>query len=321
MKHVTALFIALSIAIIPSTYAKDSPEDLAKRLDEALKKEDFEALLATTWANQPLTAGQMFGLQHMPIQCSSDLVCAVSVKPYSEALIKYEARLLAYRNMEWPIQPEGLININIAARSSKLTSDAKSSAGFNFTHIYALVGNEYKLIIPSYTPAHLATLKATSAQAAVERTLVEIGVRNDQGEYDKEWKSKAMPLPADGGEIGAAFLAHVKALATAVKANDVDTAVTLLDTTGKALLFPIDFDTYKPVPLQRRQRTLRALATDIFTEARVLGGYRLGNDAVLIVEGTNGNGDTVRGAQFMQLFKGKWKHERNDFIRIPKGAS
>ncbi len=253
---------------------------------------------------------------------------------------KKEARWLI-EGRELPIKPEGLINItphvtNPAGDSRLLVNGYLPYAPIKLEepikitpHIikppvdrdlpYARVGNEYKIIMDRYTAAKLATAKATSAQAAAEQTMAK-GIYNDKGELDKEWKSKAMALPVDGGEAGAAFLAYVKAVAAAVKTNDVDAVAKATGKWGQAVLGATDY-AGKPVPLQQRQLKLRAQALRFLMEARILGGYRLGNKAVLIVEGTNGNGATVRGAQVMGLLEGKWSRQGEDFIEIPKGAS
>ena len=138
---------------------------------------------------------------------------------------------------------------------------------------------------------HLAKLKATTAQAATEEKLAK-GIGGDPA-----WKSKATPLPADGGEPGQVFLAEVKAIGAAVKAKDVDAAAKAGGGWNE-MVFGATEDG-KPVPLATRQLALRVQSPRIIVDARVLGGYVNGDQAVLVIEGTNGAGNTLEGPLVM----------------------
>jgi hypothetical protein len=50
-----------------------------------------------------------------------------------------------------------------------------------------------------------------------------------------------------------------------------------------------------PVPLKARQAKLRAQSQRFLRDVKVLGGYQLGDDAMLTVEAKDGAGWTVRG--------------------------
>ena len=68
------------------------------------------------------------------------------------------------------------------------------------------------------------------------------------------------------------------------------------------------------------QRKLRAQGTRMLVDARVLGGWRKGATAVLVIEGTNGVGNIVRGAQLMELADGTWTDAGKDVIEFPPPA-
>ena len=51
----------------------------------------------------------------------------------------------------------------------------------------------------------------------------------------------------------------------------------------------------------------------------MLGGWIKEPIAVLVIEGRNGVGNTVRGAQVMELADGVWTTSSADFIEIPGG--
>ncbi len=86
MKFITTLLCALSMAALQSAYAK-GPDDLAKRIDQALKKGDVDALVATVRIDQT-PAMLMYMLMSLPNECSGDVVCTVSIKPLMKNGIK-----------------------------------------------------------------------------------------------------------------------------------------------------------------------------------------------------------------------------------------
>src|SRR6185436_5094913 len=183
---------------------------------------------------------------------------------------------------------------------------------------YAKVGGSYKLVMAHYTAAHLAELKATTAQAAADATLAGGIGKPGSSERDMDWKTTATPLPAGGGEAGAAYLDRVAKVGAAIHAKDVDALAAATGDWGRVVLGDKDFKG-QPVPLDKRQRKMRASALQMVVAAQVLGGYQLGDQVVLVVEGTNGAGNTVRGAELMERSEGAWKSAGGDLIEIPAG--
>lgn len=108
-------------------------------------------------------------------------------------------------------------------------------------------------------------------------------------------------------------------MAAAIKAKDPDAAAIAGGDWGAAVLGATDY-AGKPVPLELRKRKLRAQGTRMLVDARVLGGWRKGATAVLVIEGTNGVGNIVRGAQLMELADGTWTDAGKDVIEFPPPA-
>lgn len=304
--------VGLMLALGAATCtAAGNPQGLATALQAALAKGDADAVLASAdLAGAPAMAVYM--LADLPNECDEGAVCTVSVKPLDAAWKADNAKQMLEQDAEWGVAPEGLIEI--AAK------DAGEGGGSSEMSLpYARVGGQYRIVIGRYTAARLAELKATTPQAAALKTL-EGGIYDSAaGERDTTWATTAEVLPADGGEAGAAFLAKVQAMAAAIKANDPDAAAIAGGDWGKAVLGATDY-AGKPVPLEARKRKLRAQGVRMLVEARVLGGWRKGATAVLVVEGTNGAGNIVRGAQLMELADGTWTDAGKDVIEFPPPA-
>lgn len=282
-----------------------SPERLVATLQEALAKGDVDAVLACA-SLEGAPAMAVFMLADLPNDCDDGTVCTVANKPLDAEWKAENARTMAEQGAVWSVEPEGLVAIS-----------AKEEGGsMDLSLPYAKVDGQYRIVIGTLSPEKRAELEATTPRAAAEHTL-ELGIYDDAaGERDLSWKTTAAALPADGGEAGAAFLAKVAAMAAAIKANDPDAAAA----TGEwaARVFGAkDYDG-TAIPLEVRKRKLRAQATRQLVEARVLGGWRKGDTVVLVIEGTNGVGNTVRGASLWQLADGKWQDQGQDVIEIPK---
>jgi hypothetical protein len=312
MKPSKSLWILVASAL-PLAACGSSPEQLRSAVQKALDSGNGDALVAKAdVAGAP--AMLSFMLLDMPSECSGETVCTVSIAPLDAEWEKSNAEQLAGEGVAYATKPEGLLKIAGKPRDPK----AASSGSMNASMPYAKVGSDYRLAVPKYTAAKLAELKATTAQAAADKTLASGVYDATTGERDLQWKSKATPLPAGGGEPGAAFLAKVKAMTAAVKANDVDAAAKAGGPWGEAVLGATNYA--GPVPIEERRRKLRTQAVRFITEATVLGGYELGDFAVLVIEGRNGVGNDVRGAQFMSRMDGAWSVAGNEVIELPGGA-
>ena len=287
------------------------PQRLAKALQDALAKGDADAVLASAdMRGAPAMA--VFMLADLPSDCDDGAVCTVSVKPLDAEWKADNEKQMLEQGAEWGVTPEGLIAI-----SAKDAGEGGGSSEMSLP--YAKVDGQYRIVIGRYTAARLAELKATTPQAAALKTL-EGGIYDSAaGERDTTWATTAEVLPADGGEAGAAFLAKVQAMAAAIMAKDPDAAAIAGGDWGAAVLGATDY-AGKPVPLELRKRKLRAQGTRMLVDARVLGGWRKGATAVLVIEGTNGVGNIVRGAQLMELADGTWTDAGKDVIEFPPPA-
>lgn len=305
----------LTLAVVLAlTGCGDTPEGLAGRVESALESGDADALVANTEIAQA-PAMMHYVLLDLPNKCGADVVCTVVAKPVDPAWEKSRRERAAQQGMELSETIAGVLEIK--GHDSKEPDASKNSLKLELP--FAKVGEQFKIVSGRLTDAKLAELEATSAQATAEALLAE-GIHDPQtNERDTAWKSKATPLAADGGEPGRAYLAEVEALATAVAANDVDAAAKVLGAWGAMVLGPADHSG-KPVPLASRQLKLRAQATRFVLQTKVLGGWQLGNTAVLVIEGVNGAGAAVRGAQLMSLQGGRWTQDVAQLVEIPKRA-
>jgi hypothetical protein len=285
-----------------------NPEGLAKGLQDALAQGNADAVLASAdLRGAPAMA--VFMLADLPNDCDEGATCTVSLKPLDAEWKSDNEKQMAAEGAEWGAMPEGLLAVS--------TRDAGEGGGSSELSLpYGKVDGQYRIVIGRYTSAKLAELKATTPQAAALKTLAG-GIYDDAiGERDTSWATTAEVLPADGGEAGAAFQAKLKAMAAAIKAGDPDAAAIAGGEWGKVVLGATSYDG-KPVPLEARKRKLRSQGTRMLVEAQVLGGWRKGDTAVLVIEGTNGVGNTVRGAQLMDFEGGTWSDAGRDVIEFP----
>jgi hypothetical protein len=117
--------------------------------------------------------------------------------------------------------------------------------------------------------------------------------------------SDATPLPAGGGEFGTRLLQRTAAMNAAVKAKDPDAAVAASGPWGQRVFGAKRHDG-TAIPLNLRQLKLRSQSVRFLTEVRVLGGYQLGDQAVLTIEGVNGIGWVERGAVLVNRDMDRW---------------
>jgi hypothetical protein len=290
----------------------DSPAALAQRVQKALRAGDVDALVATVPGFASAPTAQQFALLDVVNDCTGATVCAVSAVPIDAAWDEQQRQVLAAAGMEMGSRPEGLVQV--LGRDVQDVSKVSTRVRLP----YAKVGGSYAIVAARYKPARRAELLATTASAAAQATLAAGIFDNTTGETDTQWAKKARALPAGGGEPGAAFLAAVKAMAAAVQARDVDAAAKVRGDWGKRVLGPTDFSG-RTRPLPERQRRLRAQAVRFVLEARVLGGYELGDLAVLTIEGKNGAGARVVGALKMRREDGVWQEaDSSGLVEIPK---
>jgi hypothetical protein len=291
----------LAVLAVPA-YA-DSPADLAKRIQKAIATKSMDALAAEVDQFASLSGMEQFAILDIVVDCQT-AACTTAVGPLSGKAIE-RMKAQSAEGVEPTAKPEG--SIELAMKEA----DGTGSMSGHFP--YARVGGAYKIVGARPTAAHVARLKATTPQAATDARLAK-GVDDDLA-----WKSKATALPAGGGEPGAAYAASVQALGAAVAAKDPDAAARARGSWGQMVLGPHDH-AGRPRPLAERQLKLRSQSARFVVAARVLGGYQLGDTAVLTIEGTNGAGNALKGPIVLAKRDGAWDiADHFSLIEIPKG--
>ena len=253
--------------------------------------------------------------------CNEGVACSVTVKPLDDAWRKEDTSGRERQKSEWRVAPEGTLRVggkSDAKPGAKVGEVAGAARSIEVELPYARIGDQYRIVVAALQPAERARLVATSASAAAEATLAQSSRFAGLDISGKEWKAKAKALPTDGGNPGAAYLAYVGEIAAAIKAKDVDALTAATGDVGQFLFGANDF-AGKAVSLDKRQRKMRAQSVRMEVEAKVLGGYVLDSNALLIVEGRNGFGNVVRGAKLMELKNGVWVHGGGDLLEIPAG--
>ena len=295
---------ALSLAkICAAPVSADSTADIAKRIQKAIATKNMDALAAEVDQFASLTGMEQFALLDIVVDCQT-AVCTTSVGPLSDKAHE-RMKAQAAEGVEPTAKPEGSIELAM--------KEADGSGSMSGHFPYAKVGAAYKIVGSRPTAAHLAKLKATTPQAATDARLAK-GIDDDAA-----WKTKAKVLPAVGGEAGQAWLASVQALGAAVTARDVDAAAKARGSWGKMVLGATDHSG-KPRPLAERQLKLRSQSARFIVAAKVLGGYQLGDTAVLTIEGTNGAGNALKGPIVLAKRDGTWDiADHFSLIEIPKG--
>ncbi|MET0556537.1 MAG: hypothetical protein ABW221_26100 [Vicinamibacteria bacterium] len=298
-----ALVMAPLLAALAVPASADSPADLAKRIQKAIAAKSMDALAAEVDQFATLTGMEQFAILDIVVDCQT-AACTASVGPLS-AKATERIKAQAAEGVEATAQPEG--SIELAMKEA----DGTGSMSGHFP--FAKVGGAYKIVGSRPNAALLAKLKATTPQAATDARLAK-GI-----DQDPAWKSKAKPLPAGGGEAGQAWLASVQALGAAVAAKDVDAAAKARGSWGKTVLGPTDY-AGKPRSLAERQLKLRSQSARFIVSAKVLGGYQVGDTAVLTIEGTNGAGNALKGPIVLSKRDGVWDvADHFSLIEIPKG--
>lgn len=271
-----------------------SPQKLAESLQTAFEAGDQDAALKLARLEGAPAQLHFFFLDEVGDCADPETVCTAQVAPLDEKFAE-QAKRLGEQGLEVAAEPEGLIVLE-----SK-TKDGKGTLRMP----YAKIDGDYRIVSQRYSAAKLAEMRAKSNEALLQEML-------DQGIYDPasgerrtDWKDGATALPADGGEIGAAYRKKVEALAAAAAANDPDAAVASGDGFAAMFLGPADH-AGKPVSMDARKRALRAQATRMLQQITVQGGWQKGDDAILVFEGRNGIGWVERGALFLSRTEGDW---------------
>ena len=317
---VLALFALSCLIAWSANAAADSTQQFVGDIERAIKARDDKALLARADLSQA-SAMNVWFLIGLIDDCGDGVACSVTLKPLDDAWRKSDASSREREKTAWRAAPEGILRIagkSDAKPGAKVGEAAGAARKVEVELPYARIGDQYRIVVAALQPAERARLVATSASAAADATLAESSSFAGLDVSGKAWKAKAKALPPDGGKPGAAYLADVGKIAAAIKAKDVDALTAATGDVGQFLFGAKDY-AGKAVPLDKRQRKMRAQSVRMVVEASVLGGYVLDSDALLIVEGRNGFGNVVRGAMQMKLKNGVWVHGGGDLMEIPAG--
>ncbi len=316
MKNASLFAPLLLLPVLSACGSSHTPEQLARDVEAALQSGDIDAFVAQVdFAGAP--AMMQYMMLGMVDECSGEIRCSITVAATDKEFEAKAAREMAEDGAEMPYPIAGLLELKGEPREG-----AAEGNGFSMSSRmpFALVGDRYRIASGRYTAARMAELQATTAESAAAATLERGVINPNTGDIDPGWVDRAERLPPGGGEVGAAWLARVRAVAAAAAAGDPDAALEASGEWGHRIFSKTDYFG-KEVPMESRKRQLRAEQVRMVVDAEVLGGYRLDDLAVLIIEGRNGVGGIVRGAQFVKLTDSGWDHAGigHHLVEIPAG--
>lgn len=299
----TTLFATLTMAACAQ--ASLPPEALAKSLQSALDKGDFEA--ARQLAEIDSAPAQLHFLYFDTVsKCASEATCTVTTAVADDGF-RQELKAQAEQLHAQAPAVEGMVKIAVKSKDGKGSSDMEIP--------YAKVGGNYKLTSIHFSPAEFAALRARSDDALVEELFAQ-GIRDDSGEMRTDWATAATRLPADGGDPGKAFVAQTKAMSAAVDAGDPDAAMLSGGQIAKTVFRDKDSDG-KPIPLADRKRKLHVQSLRMLGDVKIKGGYQLGYYAVLLIESRNGIGWVERGPIVLTGSGNNWDRAGSNTVSYP----
>ncbi|MEP6880349.1 MAG: hypothetical protein ABI866_00060, partial [Dokdonella sp.] len=300
-----ATTLIASLTMAACTQAASTPAALAKALQSALDKGDFEA--ARKLADIGDAPAELhFYFFDMVRGCASDAICTVTTAEADDAMRERWKKQAEQMHAQMPMA-DGLIEVASKSRDGSGSGTMKMP--------YAKVGGEYKLTSVHFSDAEFAVLRAKSDQALVDELFAE-GIRDSKGDSRTDWATAATKLAADGGEPGKAFVAQTNAMAVAVDAKDPDAAMHSGGQIATIIFRDKDFEG-KPIPLADRKRKLHVQSLRMLRDVKVKGGYQLGDDAVLMIEARNGIGWVVRGAVVLSRDGDSWDRAGDNTVSYP----
>lgn len=306
MKHTTlGLALLALLASSACSQAQSSPEVLAKAVQTAFSKGDFDA--ARKLADIELAPAQLHFFYFDAVrECASESVCSTSTAAADAELIARLKEQAAQMNAEVP-KVDGTIKIEMKAK------DGSSSGKMEMP--YAKAGNAYKLVSIAYSPTEIARLKATSSESLLKEFFSK-GIRDSKGDMRTDWETVATKLPADGGEAGKAFVEQTRKMSAAVDARDPDAAMNSGSQMARIVYRDKGWDD-KPIALADRQAKLRVQALRMLRDVKVSGGYQFEDAAVLLIEARDGIGWSVRGPILLVKEGDAWDKAGDHLIRFP----
>lgn len=306
MKHTTlGLALLALLASSACSQAQSSPEALAKAVQTAFSKGDFDA--ARKLADIELAPAQLHFFYFDAVrECASESVCSTSTAAADAELITRLKEQAAQMNAEAP-KVEGTIKIEMKAK------DGSSSGKMEMP--YAKVGNAYKLVSIAYPPTEIARLKATSSESLLKEFFSK-GIRDSKGDMRTDWETVATKLPADGGEAGKAFVEQTRKMSAAVDARDPDAAMNSGSQMARMIYRDKGWDD-KPIALADRQAKLRVQALRMLRDVKVSGGYQFEDAAVLLIDARDGIGWSVRGPILLTKDGEAWDKAGDNLVSFP----
>lgn len=274
-------FAIVAIAALPLLLAARGlqAQTLDKQLQKALDAGDMDAALRLAAIEQSPADVRFFFLD-MVRECAVEMTCKVALAPLSA-----KAPPELGDGAELPAPQTGWVVV---------TQKSKDGTGSGKMEMpYGTVGGKPMVLGARLTAAKVAALRATSSESLMDDALAQGIYDSKLGERRTDWKKVATRLGAGGGEFGAFLVQRAAALQKAVAANDPDAAAAAGGRWAAMVFGAEGFD--GPVPLAARRAKLRAQSQRFLRDVKVLGGYQLGDDAMLTVEAVDGAGWTVRG--------------------------
>lgn len=297
--------LAMSVLGLQACSAASSPEQLASSLQAAASKGDFDA--AGKLVNfEGAPAELHFYFFDMVRECGSEAACTVSAEPIASeacARIREKAQVSARKP-----RFDGCLVV---------TTKAKDGSGSGAMKMpYAKHDSGYRIETMGYSTAELAAARAKTNETLVAELFAK-GLRDSAtGDMRTDWASAATRLPADGGAIGAAFVAQSQALAKAIDAKDPDAAMRSGGELNQFLFRDKEYDG-KPIPMAVRKQKLHVQGLRKLRDVRVSGGYQLGDTAVLLIEAKDGIGWTVRGPIVLANEGEDWSKAGDNLVSYP----
>lgn len=290
-----ALPIFASFGVCSCGGAASSPDALARELQKAMTSGNFEA--ARSLADIGGAPAELhFAYLSNVLDCSGASKCTVATAPLDA---EFRQGLLddAKREGAQAPQADGLIVLT-------MRSDDGSESG-TMKMPYAKIDGQYKLATLHLTPAELARRRAQTSESLLKQMLADGIYDNASGARRTDWETAATKLPAGGGEPGAALIEQTRKMAAAVDAKDPDAAMRAGGRWAMLVFADKDYEG-KPLAIEQRKRKLQVQSLRMLRDVKVLGGYQLGDDAVLIVEARDGIGWVERGALLVSRDDGVW---------------
>jgi hypothetical protein len=291
----STLPVLVSLCLSSCSGAASNPAALAKELQKALDSGNFEA--ARSLADLGGAPAELhFAYLSNVLDCSGAAKCTVSTAPL-DAEFRQALNDDAKKEGADVPQAEGLIVL-------AMRSDDGTESG-TMKMPYAKVGGQYKLATLHLTPAELTRRRAQPSESLLKQMLADGIYDNASGARRTDWETAATKLPAGGGEPGAALVQQTTKMSAAVDAKDPNAA---MNAGGQWALLVFADKSYdgKPIALEQRQRKLQVQSLRMLRDVKVLGGYELGDDAVLLIEARDGVGWVQRGAVLISRDGGAW---------------